>query len=185
MTGSTHIAGGLLAAEILLAVLKPDIGKTVQTLLLTGAAVGSIMPDIDNGTSKISNKSLFAKLFGVTAEAVIGHRGMIHTPLTGALLSLLMYWLASYSVSAGSMSSYVQMLLPIFFGAGYLSHLVLDSLNPAGIKWFWPFKKRRYRLARIQPRSAKEWLILTALVIADVAMAMDVLKTSINFNDFF
>lgn len=185
MTGSTHIAGGILAAEILLAALQPDIRESSQILLISGAALGALMPDIDHATSKISNNSIRFKLFAVAAQNIFGHRQLIHSPAVGALLSFAVYALMQSAVSAGRLPAEIRPLLPAFFFLGYISHLFLDSLNPAGIEWLWPFKKKRYRMARIRPQSAREWLILTALVIADVAMAMTVLNLSIDFNQFF
>lgn len=185
MTGSTHIAGGILAAEILLAVMRPELRESSQILLISGAALGSLVPDIDHATSKISNRNIKFKLFGVAAQNILGHRGLVHSPIVGSLFSMIVYLLASKAISAGNLPADVKMLLPLFFLLGYISHLVLDSLNPAGIEWLWPFRKKRYRMARIKPRSAKEWIILTGLVVADVAVAMEVLRLSINFNEFF
>ena len=185
MTGMTHISGGILAAELMLAALQPDIRDSSQLLLISWAAVGSILPDIDHATSKISNRNIKLKALAFALQNIFGHRQMIHSPFIGALISLAVYFLSAESVNAGSLPAEVRILLPIFFAAGYLSHLILDSLNPAGILWLWPFKKRRYRMARISPRSAKEWLILCALVIADVGIAMVVLKLPIDFNKYF
>ncbi len=68
---------------------------------------------------------------------------------------------------------YPDILLPVIIGYG--SHLVLDSLTPKGVPWFWPIKKR-FKMPIIRTGSIGDrligqvaTLILAILIIREVA----------------
>ena len=46
---------------------------------------------------------------------------------------------------------------------GEISHLLLDSLNPFGIMFLWPFKKKRFRFFEITTGSKAEDVVSTLL----------------------
>lgn len=90
------------------------IGYTLGTLLADEPAwglLGAIFPDVD-------------LLFPLTWEAPLVHRGLTHTPLAALVVTLLA---ARWNRAAG-----------IAVGAGYASHLLLDTTTPAGIPLFFP-----------------------------------------------
>ncbi|MDO5444943.1 MAG: metal-dependent hydrolase [Eubacteriales bacterium] len=163
MQGKTHIAGGILAGELLLAVH----GQTTPVLageLLTAAAAGALFPDIDHGESKISNTNFVTKILANLFELILKHRGPIHTPVTGALLTVFVW----FSLSAAAVAPGTVYALTAGFAVGFASHLILDSFNPGGIMWLWPFRKKRYHLARIKNRTAKETILFIFLIALDL-----------------
>lgn len=148
----------------------------------TGAvigAVGSLLPDIDHPNSTISNKLfplgvrsrwgramiglalavaslhysqmyLFWAGVFVLVLAFIPHRGVLHSPIFMILLSFILY------------SYWGQMEAIKFLLAGYLSHLVADSLT-SGVPWLWPYKSEKIGFNLIRTGSAGEY-IFTALI---------------------
>ena len=55
------------------------------------------------------------------------HRGIVHTPLIMIVSMMVLYIFTKNQDQAFS------------FGLGYLSHLFLDTLNPTGIMWLYPY----------------------------------------------
>ncbi|MEW5953263.1 MAG: metal-dependent hydrolase [Bacillota bacterium] len=131
MLFSTHLAGGA-AAGAALALVIPDAPALG---LVAAAAVAALGPDIDHAGS------LATKILGpagrVTA-ALTTHRGVTHSPVAAAALGLLLLVL-------GAPTPYVMATV-----AGYLSHLVLDSLNPQGVPWLWPLLRRKITLPLVR-----------------------------------
>jgi inner membrane protein len=92
------------------------------------------LPDVDSPHSFLGRKVLPVS---VTLEATAGHRGVLHSLLglvlvCAALGFALRFWLPPGLVYG---------VLPAI-AAGYLSHLLLDALNPGGVPLLWPLKKR-------------------------------------------
>jgi inner membrane protein len=111
MRGHTHLLLTGSLYKLFYGLPSADELSLVGVLLL-----GSISPDIDSEYSLIGRYTPI----GVFAT----HRGFFHTLLCGLLISaFISIWGLSYG---------------IYFAAGYLIHLALDTLTPAGIKWFWP-----------------------------------------------
>lgn len=147
------------------------IRGVVMPVLLPGMAVAvlaALLPDIDEPESLISNSpnALRAKLgrgrsaadratrqgAGVLLRAANiltralamlvrllagGHRAATHVLPVAAALSAGVYFLGEY---LGLPS------LWMWFAAGYLSHLLLDMMTPAGLALFWPLSKRNWHL---------------------------------------
>jgi membrane-bound metal-dependent hydrolase YbcI (DUF457 family) len=85
--------------------------------------LGSVFPDIDSGVSFIGRKVKFISFF-------FRHRGVIHSILALLITSLMVLLIANnwyYSLA---------------FAIGFLSHLLLDSLNISGVALFWPISRR-------------------------------------------
>ncbi|MFT4304298.1 MAG: metal-dependent hydrolase [Candidatus Woesearchaeota archaeon] len=78
--------------------------------------VGSLLPDIDKHTSFIGRK---IKLMSFSLELIFSHRGLFHS-----------LWVA-----------FLCLFISFELFIGYLSHLILDMLNPKGVKLFWPWFK--------------------------------------------
>ena len=83
----------------------------------------SLLPDMDTTKSKLGRKVKFLSGF---FNVLFGHRKLFHSLFFAAGLSFLVYL---YSFE-----------LALAFFVGYISHLLIDSLNKAGIKWFYPAK---------------------------------------------
>jgi len=97
--------------------------KTIFIIILL---IASVLPDIDSYKSKIGKK---VKPLSFLINIFLGHRGIFHSVFLLILISLLIM-LASYEIT-------------IAFFVGYLSHLILDSLTPEGVMFFYPFSKKK------------------------------------------
>lgn len=84
------------------------------------AIFASMMPDIDNPSSKLGRN---IKIVGY----VFDHRGFFHS-----LPALILFTLI--------VSRFVGIITTFAFFIGYLSHLLLDTLNKQGIYWLYPLK---------------------------------------------
>ena len=102
---------------------------------LFGLFVGALTPDVDVKGSPAS------RIVYVPVE----HRGFFHS-----LLACTAFTAVLYAISKD---------FAFGFAVGYLSHLFLDMLNPAGIMLLFP-KRKKYRLLRIKVGSVGEYLLL-------------------------
>lgn len=118
MTGKTHITGGIAASLAFAQITHYD----PAVLLITGV-VGSLLPDICHGGSKIGR--LFPVL-SKTINLLFGHRTFTHSLLFLFLMAaLLQSFIPNESVTAGIL-------------IGMASHLALDMVTKNGIKLFFP-----------------------------------------------
>lgn len=97
-------------------------------ITVSAGLVGSLLPDIDHPTSTFGRKIwpvswLIGKIFG--------HRGITHSAIASVLIFAVLGW------GAASIPDWVTAL-----ALGYLSHLLADWFNPAGVPFFWPNKKK-------------------------------------------
>lgn len=182
MRGTTHIVGGVIAAELVCMVMHiPD----VQTAsVVAGAAVlGSIMPDIDQPRSKISNRNIATRVIGTSTHLVLGHRGVTHTIIFGAVLSAILYFAVNFFpelLIKYTQCDAVSMITALSFMAGYLSHLILDTFNAGGIMWLWPFSSRKYHVAEIRSGGIVDTIII-AVALAVIAIALGTTLLDIHF----
>jgi len=121
MLYKTHAAGGLAAGLIL-------TGDPISGLI---SMVSALLPDMESPDSFIGRK---LPVISHLNKMVFGHRQAFHS-----LLGSLVFFLLSLLL--------VKVFhLPMKYGLavliGYLSHLALDSFNPEGVPWLWPFKFR-------------------------------------------
>jgi inner membrane protein len=86
------------------------------------AIFGSMMPDIDNPSSKLGKN---IKIVGY----VFKHRGFFHS-----LPSLILFTFISYR--------FLNVIWTFAFFLGYFSHLILDNMTYQGIYWLYPLKYR-------------------------------------------
>jgi inner membrane protein len=109
MQGGTHIAVALAAGSVIM---------TGNPAGIVAAGIGAVFPDIDSRHSVIGRKIPFLWLIGGR------HRGWTHSIL-GLIIFSLPLWLLSKEIFIG-------------FALGYITHLLLDMLNPSGVRVFWP-----------------------------------------------
>lgn len=167
MNANVHTSVGL-ATSTGLALLVPAMqanDKTVLTLGIGCAVVGALIPDIDaNGESKAKREfrqiltflavfssgtlfysayvggldkliySLFHSIHGIGSLAflifcIIGYKSD-HRKFTHWLIGLI-----CFTVSFMMMTNFT---LGLWFGAGMLSHQVIDMLNKRKITWLYP-----------------------------------------------
>ena len=144
MTGKTHILGGVATSVLLMAV-----GHDLSAVSASAAVFGSLLPDIDHFNSKISNKNFATKMISAVTTTIFKHRGFLHTPLFILLTGAVLFVFGQYYCEWLNL-----LILPIC--AGMLSHLCLDTLNPQGIMWAYPFSRRRMNLLNITTSSFME-----------------------------
>jgi len=115
----THLVVSLLFALILFPFFSLDKGVFLVVFI-----IGALLPDIDTQTSFIGKKF---KIFGW----LFLHRGIFHSIWMLILLTGILW---AFETN-----------LALAFGLGYFSHLMLDSLNHAGIRPFHPLLKTRIK----------------------------------------
>ncbi|QYR19059.1 metal-dependent hydrolase [Paenibacillus sp. sptzw28] len=67
----------------------------------------------------------------------LNHRGMTHTLWAAALWSAIGWGLEEQLHIKG---------IATVSAAGYLSHLIADTLTPSGVKWLYPLTKKSFKL---------------------------------------
>lgn len=186
MMAATHRLGGIAAGTALAAILKVDVAET--GILLAGAVLGSLLPDIDNRNSTISYKiplvsllvtvgqaairgisSLFPRKQKNYIRSLIGHRGLTHSLLAAVLLPLPV---AAICLSAGF--SRIGLYVAAGLLGGMLSHLLFDMLA-GGAPLFMPFTTKRVVLAKMKTGGLIEWLFRLLLVAVFVYFGMEVI----------
>lgn len=172
MTAKTHLLGGIIAGELLATLIGAPTWPDAA-VLISGAAAGSLIPDIDHLNSKISRSNVASRVTAIAVSTVTHHRGFIHTPAFVALCALLLSSAAFLGLPHG-------WLLTLALAAGMVSHLILDSLNPGGIMWLWPVSRRRIHLVSIRTRSAGELLVTAALILLALWLAQRYLPEALN-----
>lgn len=142
MLYDTHLAGGVLSGAAVLFVMGAPPETWPGALFLAGAA--AVLPDIDHGRAALNQAlrkavPVAGGMASAAMRAVLGHRAATHSVAALAGLAALLKF--AVPVSA-----------PLFAAAlaGYLSHLILDTFNPHGVWWTWPFGKR-WSLRKVLP----------------------------------
>lgn len=117
---------------------------------MSGIAIGSLLPDIDEPNSFIGKKSLgLAHII----NKKYGHRGMTHSLFVWAVLTIIL------------------LLIPnnFFFGIslGYLFHIIGDYFSKSGVPLFLPFntKRKKFPLFTYKTSSPEETIIYIVSII--------------------
>lgn len=169
MTAGTHLAAAALTAS-----LCRGLGLEVGLLEGLALAAGSLAPDIDTTTS--GPGKFFRPLSGFL-ERRFGHRTLTHSLLFLALLALLLapFWLSPEHPWRGWVLAFL---------VGYLSHLLLDTLNTNGVPLLWPsrlqfwlFSSRQWRIRYGSPQEASLALALALVGFALWPLAGDGFST--------
>lgn len=149
MLYKTHVIGGFAAGFLLTG--NPACGAV--------SAAAALLPDIDDPHSFIGRK-----LFPVSwaANRGCGHRHAFHSLIAAVVFSAaaLLAQILAHWPHWIAMSVFI----------GYVSHLVLDTLNPAGVPWLWPCPFR-FRIPLVPTGGLLERLIVKpAIFIATVCL---------------
>ncbi|WP_460170290.1 metal-dependent hydrolase, partial [Thermus sp. FJN-A] len=148
MTAATHLAGAALTASLLR-------GFGVEVGLLEGLALawGAVMPDVDTTTS---GPGKFLRPLSTFLERRFGHRTLTHS--LPVLLALALLLLPLRQAAPGAYGAFL---------TGYLSHLLLDTMNVNGVPLLWPwrvqfffFPSREWRIRYASPQEATLALFL-------------------------
>ena len=127
--GSTHAMAGFV---IWFAMAKANISPPLGIIAIV---IGSLLPDIDHPNGTIRQMMDLPKFLRQTVSEIIPHRGPTHI-WAATLFSLLTLGLAAWTGNLILVSLATGLAMFI----GYISHLILDSLNPTGVKWLKPWK---------------------------------------------
>lgn len=151
-------AGTHLAAAVLTLSIARGFGLDVGPLEVGAVAVASLLPDIDTQSSGIGR---YARPVSHFIETRFGHRTITHSLLFTAILCGLLFPLALYSPGVWYAFLY-----------GYLSHLLLDTLNINGVPLLWPnprqwwfFGSRRMRVPYGSPLEATLSVVFVFLAL--------------------
>jgi inner membrane protein len=144
----THFLGGVVAG-----LLVAGTSNSATALLCAGAAgIAALLPDLDTPQSELGRH---LKLISIPTRAIFHHRGALHSLLAACALAVLFFMVIQhhqfYDLCFEVLASTV---------AGYLSHLVLDSFNPEGVRWLWP-AEIRFKLPLVKTGSILEYLVVT------------------------
>ena len=162
MNYKTHINGGILVG--LYVSLQMTNTPIISTgILLCGALVGSIFPDIDHKNSYIGHK---AKTVSKVINKFAGHRKLFHAPLMYLLL---------YSISLGMITNKFIIVGVKGIFLGILSHLILDSFTIGGLPWFYPLSKKKFSFCKIKTNSKLEDILCGILTCINIVIVLDIL----------
>ena len=163
MTSSSHLAGAAVFYLVYCALTEDAV--SIEGLAATAA--GSLLPDIDTPTSSIG-RPLFPLARRINEK--LGHRTATHS-----LLGVVVFALAAAGLEA--LARATGLLAPDGFPAavcltlGYLSHVLIDTVNKTGVELFWPsrlrcvfFLNERYRIAA--GGAGDYWFMVGALILA-------------------
>lgn len=187
MMAATHRLGGLAAGTAAAVLLHA--GKAESGLLIAGAVLGSLIPDIDNRHSSISRKwVLLSTLVSIGQmiirafssilprkqrnyiRSLIGHRGITHSLVPVIVIPLIICLIGHMTGCAGA-GTYTAAGI----GLGILSHLLFDMLA-GGVPLFMPFSTKRIYLAHIKTGGAVEWIFRVILILVFTYFGMEVIS---------
>ena len=123
------MAGFVVWFSMLRANISPPLG-------IIAVVLGSLLPDIDHPNGTIRQMMDLPRFLKHPISTIIPHRGPTHTVWAGILFFLLAAGLAAW----GGNPIVVSLATGIAMFIRYSSHLILDSLNPTGVKWVTPWK---------------------------------------------
>ncbi len=120
-----------------------------DVLSLLACLLGSVFPDIDSSQSMLGR---FLRPVGWVSR----HRGFFHSVFSGIFFASIFL---VYDLSLGA-----------WFFAGYMSHLILDSLNHAGIAFLNPLSRWRIR-GSIKSGGILDRMMMIVFLVAALAVS--------------
>jgi len=133
MMGSTHAtAGFVLWFGLSRLNVSPPLG-------IVAVLLGSLLPDIDHPNSTIRQMLELPQFLLHPVQEILPHRGPTHTIWAGFVFAALTFGLMEW----GGYTILIGLATGLAMLAGYVSHLVLDSLNPTGVHWLRPWKETK------------------------------------------
>lgn len=162
MKGKNHlIAGAVTTTCITASAFIEGTHEIVPIAVMASMTMlGSMFPDIDTRTSKISKK---AKVTSLVISKLFGHRGLMHSPILAAVVYLL-------CTSFLSTSPYA--CVYIGFLAGVLTHLACDIMTKGGIPIFYPWDRVRFSVGIFPSGSKLEFIFLIFVSVAIVGLSI-------------
>lgn len=170
MNNKTHkiggVCSGVVASTLLFSSNFSVEGMVSSALIISGATIGSISPDIDHPNSKVGRQFLL-KPISLFISKVFGHRTITHSVVMSIFMTLCL--LASTSLFT-SVFNFIYSNLIIGFCIGWFSHLLLDYTTVKGIPIFYPFIKKRYRILKFKTDKDEELVSILVMLITGVFM---------------
>jgi len=199
MLAPTHMTFGSSLSLMVLSVF--GVASSLHWSVIAAAILGSLMPDIDMPRSTIGR---LAPFISTRIERKFGHRGATHS-LIGWLIATVIFaifvlgflvfvgwvpsFLAEFSVALDfySLDDFLPILLPsttgwglrwiTAFSVGYLSHLLLDMLNPRGVPLLWPSSGRDVVPGdvRLRPKTGSKtegWIFSGTVILLLIALPL-------------
>lgn len=161
MNGYTHKIGGTCAGitAVALALQEPISTEKliVSGLIIAGATIGSLIPDIDHKNSTISKKH---RVTSWIVTHLFEHRGFTHSPLVQLLLCFFLFHM--FKDLSGVIGFSILGLI-IGLAIGMLSHSLLDMMTIGGIPLLYPFTKKKFRIMKL--KTAKHSGLVAVLCI--------------------
>lgn len=109
-------------------------------LLLTFSYYSSTLPDIDHPMSRLGKQHPHISHY---INSHYGHRGVTHYPLTLIVIGSGLYFISQILIFPYSI---IWMWGSIGFVVGYASHILLDTLNSAGVSLLAPLSRVRVKI---------------------------------------
>jgi len=203
MTGKTHLVGGLAAGAVIgkIAIATGAIPVSAPTILGLVAVVclASLLPDIDEPNSMVSNLPNYAKrsmrkryndfintLIAGIFKAILALLNMVTQALSGLIRVMAgghrgaTHWLitavALTVVVLAVAIPFGKLWYVAFFFAGYTSHLVLDLMTLSGLEIGRPFSKKKYHILpaglRVRTGSAADTILGVGLLVLTLLVLM-------------
>jgi inner membrane protein len=169
MLAPTHSVFGIFLTLIILAVF--GIQWSLHWTILLVAILGAIMPDIDHPKSVIGKMFYF---ISAPIERRYGHRTITHSFIGWVISSVIFALLVLFGVfifgfvlkfEIGGLDLWPRWIAA--FSISYMSHLLLDMLNPRGSQMFWPDPGRDVmpRNPKFRPESGSRVEILIFIIL--------------------
>ncbi len=120
MLSHTHAVGGFALVYLLhkAGYVHPSMADYIV------ASSAALLPDVDHSSSFLGKRT---KIF-----TIFKHRGFTHSLFGGFVLYGILYLIQQYLYKPiGPYTLYIML--------GFASHIILDILNPMGVKLFYPF----------------------------------------------
>lgn len=149
MTGRTHLIAGMVAGVV----TATAAGINPEQAALIGGLAG-LGPDIDTFNSKAGRAFPVLPLIPWPG----GHRGFTHS-------------LPAAALTAAAVGAFFGPKVALPVGAGWVSHILIDMLNPQGAQILWPLG--RVSLTRGFPGrvvwrtgGVLDWVLRYALILS-------------------
>lgn len=172
MQGKVHVFIGVASLAAFCAAFPKGFEFANTTVLpeigLVTAAFGSYLPDIDMQRTHMGQKHKVAST--VVSKLGGGHRGITHTLLFPALLTLLGWaigvYLPVYAASVPFLEYVIMFLMSILFGVefGYVMHIFADLFNGKGCPLLWPISPTKIHILDLPSSGAGAWIFGVILV---------------------
>lgn len=135
MLHTTHVAAGAITAALVLNTMGAPLVDWPAGLL--SGAVASALPDIDMPGSFAGRRLPVGRILSGRTH----HRLETHSFLAVVVFAIILRW------------AWPEAPAEVLWGAaaGYLSHIVIDVLNPEGAAWFWPLWSWKVTLTKHLP----------------------------------